>query len=65
MFKSLILAAHIHVNCSVQLSSTRLLDKKRCAVLNWLLYCWHKFTPITQRAGKVLLQKNNQEQVNR
>lgn len=57
MFKGLILAAHILVNCSVQLSSTHLLERERCAGLNWLHYCWHKFTPISQRAGIVLLQK--------
>lgn len=58
MFKGLVLAVHIHVNCSVQLSSTHLLDRERSAGLNWLHYCWHKFTQISQRAGNVLLQKN-------
>lgn len=58
MFKGLILAAHMHVNCSVQLSSIHLLDRERCAGLNWFHYWWHKFTALSQRAGKVLLQKN-------
>lgn len=46
--KGLVLAVHIQVNCSVQLSSTDFLDREKCAGLNWLHYCWHKFTQISQ-----------------